>query len=392
MGPLSGIGGISEDGCFPLSVERILLTDFRSYQSLSLKVDPAPVVLTGGNGAGKTNLLEALSLLAPGRGLREARLTDLRRRGLDTKTWAVSVELSTVRGSIQIGTGSSTRSERTREVRIQGARASSQGGLARALHVLWLTPRMDRVFTESPAGRRRFFDRLVMGFDPNHATRLSAYHRGLGERARLLRYRSGEVGWLDALEHTMSENSVAISAARRETLWRLNESLASPLGELFPLATIELVGLVESWLEDMPAIEVEDQLCRAYAEARPEDADRGGSSVGAHRTDLSVIHLGKDIPAEHCSTGEQKMILISIVLAHAQAQAALFSQTPLILLDEVMAHLDAAHRKALTEALCSLGGQTWMTGISEEVFSDFGSRAQFLHVSDGVVGRESLEC
>lgn len=277
-------------------------------------------------------------------------------------------------------------------MRIQGARASSQEDLARELHVCWLTPRMDRVFIDSPAGRRRFFDRLVMGFDPTHATRLSAYHRSLAERARLLRYRSDESGWLDALERTMSENAVAISAARRETLWRLNKSLASPLGNLFPSATIRLVGSVEEWLEDLPALEVEERLCRAFAEARLQDTERGGSSVGTHRTDLSVMHLGKNISAEHCSTGEQKMILISIVLAHAHAQAELFGQTPLILLDEVMAHLDSAHRMALTEALCSLGGQSWLTGVSDELFSDFGSRAQTLYVSDGAVDKESLEC
>jgi len=249
---------------------------------------------------------------------------------------------------------------------------------------------MDRIFTDSPGGRRRFFDRLVVGFDASHSARLGAYQRILGERARILRLRSGDASWLDALEHTISENAVAISAARQETLWRLNEALASPLGKLFPPATIELAGTVESWLGRFPALEVEERLCEEFARARPEDAEKGGSVVGPHRTDLRVRHLGKDIPAEHCSTGEQKMLLISIVLAHAQAQSELFGQTPLILLDEVMAHLDAAHRSALAEALCSLGGQTWMTGISDELFSDFGPRAQYLSISDGTVRNLSV--
>ena len=390
MGLLRGVGQVSEDLPSRLSVERILLTEFRSYRDLMLKVGPDHVVLTGQNGAGKTNLLEALSLLAPGRGLREARLTDLRRRGFDTPTWAVAAELCTARGSIQIGTGSSSRSEGAREVRVQGVPASSQDGLARELHVIWLTPRMDRIFTDSPGGRRRFFDRLVVGFDPSHSTRLGAYQRMLGERARILRYRSGDAGWLDALEHTISENAVAISAARQETLRRLNDALASPVGDLFPSVTVELAGTVESWLGRFPALEVEERLCGAFARARPEDAEKGGSVVGPHRTDLMVRHLGKDIPAEYCSTGEQKMLLISIVLAHAQAQSELFGQTPLILLDEVMAHLDSVHRSALAEALCSLGGQTWMTGISNELFSDFGARAQILSISDGTVRNLSV--
>jgi DNA replication and repair protein RecF len=387
---LRGVGHISEELSFKLSVERILLTEFRSYRNLMLKVGPGHVVLTGQNGAGKTNLLEALSLLAPGRGLREARLTDLRRRGVDTPTWAVAAELCTARGSIQIGTGSSSKSEGTREVRVQGVQVSSQEGLARELHVIWLTPRMDRIFTDSPGGRRKFFDRLVVGFDPSHSARLSAYLRSVGERSRILRYRRGDAGWLDALEHTMSENAVAISAARQETLWRLNAALASPLGDLFPPVTVELVGTVESWLGRFPALEVEERLCEAYVKARPEDAEKGGSAVGPHRTDLSVRHVGKDIAAEHCSTGEQKMLLISIILAHAQAQSELFGQTPLILLDEVMAHLDLIHRRALAEALCSLGCQTWMTGISAELFSDFGSRAQILSISDGAVTNLSV--
>jgi len=370
---------------FRLSVERILLTQFRSYANLVLEVDPGPIVLIGGNGVGKTNLLEALSLLAPGRGLRGVRVADMRRRGAEALAWGVAVELNTAEGSIQIGTGSSNKAEGKREVRVQGVHSSSQDLLARALHVIWLTPQMDRIFIDSPGDRRRFFDRLVLGFDPSHSARLGAYQRTLGERARILRYRADDTGWLDALERTMSENAVAIAAARHEALWRLNTALDSPLGTLFPPAKLELVGVAEAWLQDMPALEVEERLLKAFAVARVEDAEKGGSVVGPHRTDLSVRHVGKDISAEHCSTGEQKMLLVSIILAHAHAQSKLFGQTPLILLDEVMAHLDEMHRSALTEALCSLGSQVWMTGTSDELFSKFGSRARFLCVSDGAV-------
>ena len=376
----------SEDRCpFRLSVERVLLTQFRSYANLVLEVGPGPIVLIGGNGAGKTNLLEALSLLAPGRGLRGARAVDMRRQGAEGKVWGVAVELCTAGGGIQIGTGSSNGSEGPREVRVQGAHSSSQDGLAGQLHVVWLTPQMDRIFIGSPADRRRFFDRLVVGFDPNHSARLGAYQRTLGERARILRYRRHDTEWLDALERTMSESAVAIAAARNEALWRLNIALASPLGSLFPPAKLELVGIAEGWLQDMPALEVEEQLLKAFAAARAEDAEKGGSIVGPHRTDLSVTHVAKEIAAEHCSTGEQKMLLVSIILAHGHAQSKLFGQTPLILLDEIMAHLDQAHRSALTEALCALGSQVWMTGTSDELFLKFGSRAQFLCVSDGAV-------
>ncbi len=375
---------------FRLSVEKIVLTQFRSYAHLVLDVGPGPIVLIGGNGAGKTNLLEALSLLAPGRGLRGARMMDMRRRGGEERVWGVSVELSTAGGSIHIGTGTSNKSAGKREVRVQGIQSSSQEGLARELHAIWLTPQMDRIFIDSPGDRRRFFDRLVGGFDPGHSARLVAYQRTLAERGRILRYRPDDSEWLDALERTLSESAVAISAARHEALWRLNTALTSPFGTLFPPAKMELVGVAEDWLRDMPALEVEERLQSAFAAARGEDAERGGAAVGPHRTDLSVRHVAKDMPAEHCSTGEQKMLLVSIILAHARAQSKLFGQTPLILLDEVMAHLDQVHRGALTEALCSLGSQVWMTGTSDELFSNFGSRAQFLCVSGGAVRNLSM--
>ena len=207
----------------------------------------------------------------------------------------------------------------------------------------------------------------------------------------MLRFRPGDTGWLDAVERTMSENAVAISAARRESLVRLNDVLGSPLGDFFPRASIELVGKVESWLTEFPALEVEERLCQAFAEARSEDVEKGGSVVGPHRMDLSVKHLGKDMPAAQCSTGEQKMLLLSIAFAHARAQADLFGQKPLILLDEVMAHLDPLHRRSLVEALSALGSQAWMTGISAELFSDFGSRAQLLSVGDGGIEKLRVE-
>ena len=366
-----------------LAVKNLSLTQFRSYARLSLDVGPEPVVLTGENGAGKTNLLEALSLLAPGRGLRRARLSDLCQRGADTQGWAVAAILRGPSGCINIGTGDITGTSGRRNIRIDGADAAGQKSLAEQLHVIWLTPRMDRLFIDAPSARRRFFDRLVAGFDPGHGHRLAAYQRCMRKRAQILRAYRVDSSWLNAIEETMSEYAVAVAAARCGTLARLNVLLKAPFGSLFPGAILELEGSVESWLIDMPAVEAEERLRAALAEARAHDMETGGATLGPHRTDLLVRHIDYDLPAGQCSTGEQKMLLVSIVLAHAQAQTQRSGQTPLILLDEVMAHLDAAHRDHLIDALCVLGAQTWLTGVEADLFSSFASRAQFLTISEG---------
>ena len=366
-----------------LAVKNLSLTQFRSYARLSLDVGPEPVVLTGENGAGKTNLLEALSLLAPGRGLRRARLSDLCQRGAGTQGWAVAAILRGPNGCINIGTGDITGTSGRRNIRIDGADAAGQKSLAEELHVIWLTPRMDRLFIDAPSARRRFFDRLVAGFDPGHGHRLAAYQRCMRKRAQILRAYRVDSSWLNAIEETMSEYAVAVAAARCGTLARLNVLLKAPFGSLFPGAILELEGSVESWLIDMPAVEAEERLRVALAEARAHDMETGGATLGPHRTDLLVRHIDYDLPAGQCSTGEQKMLLVSIVLAHAQAQTQRSGQTPLILLDEVMAHLDAAHRDHLIDALCVLGAQTWLTGVEADLFSSFASRAQFLTISEG---------
>ena len=368
-----------------LAVKNLSLTQFRSYARLSLDVGPEPVVLTGENGAGKTNLLEALSLLAPGRGLRRARLSDLCQRGAETQGWAVAAILRGPNGCINIGTGDITGTSGRRNIRIDGADAAGQKSLAEQLHVIWLTPRMDRLFIDAPSARRRFFDRLVAGFDPGHGHRLAAYQRCMRKRAQILRAYRVDSSWLNAIEETMSEYAVAVAAARCGTLARLNVLLKAPFGSLFPGAILELEGSVESWLIDMPAVEAEERLRVALAEARAHDMETGGATLGPHRTDLLVRHIDYDLPAGQCSTGEQKMLLVSIVLAHAQAQTQHSGQTPLILLDEVMAHLDAAHRGHLIDALCVLGAQTWLTGVEADLFSSFASRAQFLTISEGQI-------
>ena len=375
-------------------MERLSLTNFRSYKSLSLDVSPEPVVLTGANGAGKTNLLEALSLLAPGSGLRRARLADFRQRGGGSEGWAVAATLGGPNGCIRIGTGEVAGTPGRRSIRIDGTDVSGQNSLAERLHVIWLTPRMDRLFVDAPSGRRRFLDRLVAGFDPGHGRRVAAYQRCMRERSQMLKAHRLDLRWLKAIEETIAEYAVAVTAARCDTVARLNILLKAPFRSLFPAANISLEGLVESWLTEMPAVAVEDQLREALGRSRTRDREVGSVTLGPHRTDVLVRHTDYDCPAAQCSTGEQKMLLVAIVLAHARAQAERSGQTPLMLLDEAMAHLDACHRRYLVDALCELGAQAWLTGVEADLFSSFSARAQFLSIDGGRVvrcsGRKSV--
>jgi len=351
-------------------------------------------VLTGTNGAGKTNLLEALSLLAPGSGLRRARLADFRQRGGGSEGWAVAATLGGPNGCIRIGTGEVAGTPGRRSVRIDGTDVSGQNSLAERLHVIWLTPRMDRLFVDAPSGRRRFLDRLVAGFDPGHGRRVAAYQRCMRERSQMLKAYRLDLSWLKAIEETISEYAVAVTAARCDTVARLNILLKAPFGSLFPAANISLEGSVESWLTEMPAVAVEDQLREALGRSRTRDREAGSVTLGPHRTDVLVRHTDHDRPAAQCSTGEQKMLLVAIVLAHARAQAESSGQTPLMLLDEAMAHLDACHRRYLVDALCELGAQAWLTGVEADLFSSFSARAQFLSIDGGRVvgcsGRKSV--
>jgi DNA replication and repair protein RecF len=376
---------------------RLSLAQFRNYAAAELIVDARPVVLTGPNGAGKTNLLEAVSLLAPGRGLRRSTLSELQRRhpsGEDrdpvSDGWAVAAEAMTPDGSRQLGTGrdpnAGEASREKRAVKLDGAFAGNQQALGEVISVVWLTPQMDRLFLEGPAGRRRFLDRLVYAFDPAHAGRVSAYERSLRERARVLKGEAGrpDAAWLQALEENMAGRAVAIAAARREMVARLAQSCAAAAGA-FPRAGLGLDGDVESWLDDMAAVEAEEAMAARLVEARNRDTEAGGAGVGPHRTDLLVRHLAKDMPADLCSTGEQKALLISIVLAHARLIALSRGAAPLLLLDEVAAHLDTERRGALFEEILALGAQAWLTGTDRALFEAFGSRAQYFQVREATI-------
>jgi DNA replication and repair protein RecF len=385
------------DAVAKLAVTRLTLTRFRCYEGARLNADTRPVVLTGPNGAGKTNLLEAVSFLSPGRGLRRARLADVERIGSpEGAGWAVAARVETPFGPVDIGTGrdpSADGSSERRLVRIDGHPVRGQIALAEHVALTWLTPQMDRLFIEGAGGRRRFLDRLVFGFDPAHAGRLSRYEHALRERGRLLRDGRGDDAWLSALEDEMATSGVAVAAARRDMVARLQQACEQAIGP-FPRADLAVTGTVEDWLDEQPALAAEDSLRRRLAEARRFDGHgsgsgsssiEGGGTVGPHRSDLSVRHRTKNMPAEVCSTGEQKALLIAIVLANARLMAAERGQPPLLLLDEVAAHLDGERRTALFGEILDLGAQAWLTGTDSAVFAELGDAANFFSVEDAHV-------
>jgi DNA replication and repair protein RecF len=386
----SSAGAVAER----VGVTRLVLTDFRNYRETRLSLGTEPVVLTGPNGAGKTNLLEALSFLSPGRGLRGAKLSQIDRRSgsgcapLDSG-WAVAAVVATRRGTLRVGTGRDGASSERRVVRIDGEAVRGQAALGERLGVVWLTPSMDRLFLEGPGGRRRFLDRLVLGLDPAHASRVAAYEQALRERSRLLRDGPADAAWLAALEEVMAEQGVAVAAGRRDAVQRLDCACAEAEGP-FPRARLTLVGTVEGWLEEMPALAVEARFSAALAANRQSDGQAGGAVIGPHRSDLAVSLAEKDIAAEFASTGEQKALLIAILLAHAALQQAMRGEPPLLLLDELAAHLDASRRAALFEALVRLRTQAWLTGTDAALFAPLRSHAQFLSVQDGTLSPISL--
>ena len=370
-------------------LSRIRLSNFRSYAQAELETDGRPVVLTGANGAGKTNLLEAISYLVPGRGLRAARLSEVDHRlpgaPAPEGPWAVAAEVMTPEGPRDLGSGRDPKAQgrERRLVKVDGALASSQQALGQVLRAVWLTPQMDRLFLEGAPGRRRFLDRLVAAFDPAHSGRISSYEHALRERGRILRGEEGpaDPAWLSALEETLAERGVAVAAARRDMVARLASACAAAEGA-FPRAGLGLSGDLETWLAEGSALDVEERFKAALAAGRPRDAEAGGASAGPHRSDLVVRHLERGVAAELCSTGEQKALLISIVLAHARLVALEQGCPPLLLLDEIVAHLDRERRAALFEALLSLGAQAWMTGTDDSLFEALGPAALFVAVQD----------
>ncbi|HER27665.1 MAG TPA: DNA replication/repair protein RecF [Rhodospirillales bacterium] len=385
----------------PASLQRLTLTDFRCYAALRLDVDARPVILTGANGAGKTNILEAVSFLVPGRGLRGARLAEIARSDPGStaespRQWAVSAIIETPVGPVNLGTGRDQPGHGGREkrlVHIDGERVSSQSRLADYLSIQWLTPQMDRLFVEGPSARRRFLDRLVFGFDPAHAGRVSAYEHALRERSRLLRHgqpgtgRPADPEWLSVLEDSMATRGVAVAAARLQLAQRLGQ-IAARKGA-FPGATIAVSGDVEQWLGEGPALQAEDRFRAALANCRSRDSENGSTGLGPHRSDLIVHHTRTGQVAALCSTGEQKALLIALILANARLQAAERGSLPLLLLDEVAAHLDQTRRQALFDEILALGIQAWMTGTDMSLFDAMARTAQFFSVDNATLAAQS---
>jgi len=378
------------------AVARLTLTDFRSYAALDLETEGALMVLSGPNGAGKTNLLEALSYLVPGRGLRGARLGDVARREsgdapeTPARSWAVAARVATDGHEVRLGTGLDLGDDgrERRIVRIDGETASNQASLGAHLAMVWLTPQMDGLFAASGGDRRRFLDRLVFAGDAAHAGRVTAYDNAARERLKLLSgERAPDAHWLAALEATMAEKGIAVAAARLALVEALAALAAEGAGP-FPGAHLTLAGEVEGWLAVGPALEAEERLKAALAQSRGEDAQARRTTRGAQRSDLLVRHLPKNRPAADCSTGEQKALLIGIVLAHAGLRARERGAVPLLLLDEVAAHLDADRREALFGRIVEMGAQAWLTGTDATLFQPLAGHARFGHVADGCITSE----
>ncbi|UFN47668.1 DNA replication/repair protein RecF [Roseomonas sp. OT10] len=374
----------------PLRLTRLLLQDFRSHAAVGLRLSAPIVAITGENGTGKTNLLEAISLLGPGRGLRGARNAEFgRHTPQGPLPWAVSGRFEGPHGPVDIGTGTPPEGPPEKRVlRLDGAPVRSQAELARHVAAVWLTPQMDRLFQEGASGRRRFLDRLVWALDPGHAREVAAHDNAMAQRNRLLAEGGRDDAWLAALEDAMARHGVAATAARMALVARLNAALEAGTAGAFPAARSELSCGVARQLAEQPALAVEEALRTQLAEGRRRDAGAGMALAGAHRCDLSLTHLPKDLPAAMCSTGEQKALLVSVVLAHAALIAAARGFAPLLLLDEVAAHLDTRRREALFSALAALPAQVFLTGTEEAVFAPLEGLAEMFRTGPDGLRRE----
>ena len=375
-------------------IRRLTLSNFRSYRAANLTVDAPLVVLVGPNGAGKTNLIEALSFLAPGRGLRRATLDEVAFAEGDG-SWAVVTEVEGALGLATLGTGieppAAEDATLTRKCRVDGESVPSAAAFADHLGIVWMTPAMDGLFAGPASERRRFLDRLVLAVDGVHSGRVNALERALRSRNRLLEQPSPDPHWLDAIERETAEVAIAVAAARAETARRLAAMLgrAKDVTSPFPWADIALDGWVENALMEQPATEVEDRYRAVLRDNRARDAAAGRTTDGPHLTDLEVLHGPKGIPAGDASTGEQKALLVGLVLAHAGLVAEMTGFAPVLLLDEIGAHLDPTRRGALYDALARLDTQVWMTGADPALFTEVAARAQVLAVSPGHVTAKS---
>lgn len=368
-------------------IERLSLNDFRTYRTLDLAPSRALVALVGENGAGKTNILEALSLFMPGRGLRRADFGEMIRHG-SSGPHAIAVTVETPFGDHRLGTGFAVEDGKTTRIcRIDGANAQSPARFSEFLRIIWLTPDLDSLFRGSAGDRRRFLDRLVLAVDPEHSSRVNALERALRSRNRLLEEQSPNTAWLDAIEREVAEIGIAVAAARRETVDRLSALIQAEHDSFapFPFAVVSLDGEIDHLISSMAAVDAEDRYRVLLRGNRPRDRAAGRTLVGPQSSDLLVRHGPKDIPASIASTGEQKALLIGLILAQARLVALMTGAPPLVLLDEIAAHLDPRRRTALYLALSKLGSQIWMTGADPALFEDLKGEADLYRVAPGQV-------
>lgn len=356
-----------------LFLSQLTLSHFRSHRRAKLELDGRPVAIYGPNGAGKTNILEAVSILSPGRGLRRASSDDMTRRP-EAVGWKVTANLTSLSQHHEIEAWSSGGA--SRQTKIDG-KAAAQIALGRIGRVLWLIPAMDRLWIEGAEGRRRFLDRATLSFEPNHAEAVLTYEKAMRERNRLLKDMVRDAHWYAALERQMADSGAQIHRNRADALLLLANAQAAA-ETAFPSAFLDLSHAD-------PACETPDDpdaLLAVFAGSRARDMAAGRTLIGPHRADLGAVYAAKDVPAKDCSTGEQKALLISLILANARALADDFGAAPILLLDEVAAHLDAARRAALYDEITALGAQAFMSGTERNLFTDLGARAQYVEVTD----------
>lgn len=388
-------------------VSRLTLTDFRNYAHLRINAKLAPIIITGENGTGKTNILEAISFLTPGRGMRSARLADIKRitpaqindeyspTEISNLNWAVSAQVCKGDEEIEIGMAvertareydeDDIRSYERRIVKINGQKITSQSELGKYISAIWLTPQMDRLFRGGSQPRRSFLDRLVYAFDVEHAKRTANFEHLYKEWYQLLKSGNANDGWLSSLEENMAGTGVAIAAARRELIAKLNKFIEHEPDDVFPNVMLELDGTIEQLLDTMPAIDVEDYYIQKLKSQR-RNVLYNDNVDGVNRTDFKVYYKKKRMPAELCSTGEQKSLLISIILAQTKCQTLDKGFAPVLLLDEVVAHLDDLKREALLEKIRELGIQAWITSTDPKLFASLAEDAQFLTVKNNSAG------
>jgi DNA replication and repair protein RecF len=371
------------------ALTRLTLTDFRNYAGLRLETSARLVALAGPNGAGKTNLLEAISLLSPGRGLRGAGYDELARFD-GAGAWAIAAELATAAGSVSLGTGwtraggDGDTAAQSRLTVIDGHVRKSSGAFGEHVRLIWLTPSMDRLFAGPASDRRRFLDRLVAVFDPEHASRVAVFEKVMRERNLLLDDARPDRVWLDSLEAHMAEAGIAISAARNAAVETLQRHIGDARADsAFPWGELAIDGEIEALVAATPAVRAEDEYRNILRDSRKPDRAAGRTLRGPHRSDLAVVHGPKSMVAAQCSTGEQKALLIGLILAQARAVKKEVGAPPILLLDEVAAHLDRARRFGLFAVLAALGCQAWMTGTDAELFAGLERDAAVFHVEAG---------